>query len=253
MPRQPEQLLASPPLIFDPPPRRTYDYLSDGDAYCLEPRRSTDTDRVLKHRNSTPKAEGREPGRGVKPRPMVARPAARRSRRKHSKQDLETQRNTEDASATYWQDDRQNEAEGPGLAESHAHIVVDSDVSEDTEERPSSEYELELNEEDADKAGLSALLQDVKEQGRSKTRAEPRSLAFQGRQPLRSVKLCFVGHARAGKTSTLRALADRRREPSRRAREGWSQGGIAKKVVESFDPEQPSTHGPVLKRLKDRV
>ncbi|CAJ1385843.1 unnamed protein product [Effrenium voratum] len=229
MPRQPEQLLASPPLIFDPPPRRTYDYLSDGDAYCLEPRRSTDTDRVLKHRNSTPKAEGREPGRGVKPRPMVARPAARRSRRKHSKQDLETQRNTEDASATYWQDDRQNEAEGPGLAESHAHIVVDSDVSEDTEERPSSEYELELNEEDADKAGLSALLQDVKEQGPSSVSAFRAALA-EGRQPLRSVKLCFVGHARAGKTSTLRALADR-----------------------SFDPEQPSTHGPVLKRLKDRV
>lgn len=39
-------------------------------------------------------------------------------------------------------------------------------------------------------------------------------------QPLQSVKLCFVGHARAGKTSTLSSLAGR-----------------------GFDQNQPSTHG----------
>lgn len=41
-----------------------------------------------------------------------------------------------------------------------------------------------------------------------------------GAQQLRTVKLCFVGHARAGKTSTLLALAGR-----------------------DFNPSQPSTHG----------
>ena len=42
----------------------------------------------------------------------------------------------------------------------------------------------------------------------------------EGEQHLHSVKLCFVGHARAGKTSTLSALAGR-----------------------PFDPDQPSTEG----------
>ena len=32
----------------------------------------------------------------------------------------------------------------------------------------------------------------------------------QGVQPLHSVQLCLVGHARAGKTSTLRSLSGRR-------------------------------------------
>eukprot|EP00434_Breviolum_minutum_P033522 symbB.v1.2.029665.t1/scaffold3277.1/size59865/4 len=41
-----------------------------------------------------------------------------------------------------------------------------------------------------------------------------------GTQPLHSVKLCLVGHARAGKTSTLRSLSGRH-----------------------FDPNQQSTHG----------
>jgi len=42
----------------------------------------------------------------------------------------------------------------------------------------------------------------------------------EGSQRIQAVKLCFVGHARAGKTSTLRALAGQR-----------------------FDPSEPSTHG----------
>lgn len=40
MPSSPRQLVSSPPLLFCPPPRRTYDYLqSDDEIDCAEPRR----------------------------------------------------------------------------------------------------------------------------------------------------------------------------------------------------------------------
>ncbi|CAL1144792.1 unnamed protein product, partial [Cladocopium goreaui] len=64
-----------------------------------------------------------------------------------------------------------------------------------------------------------ALAQDLKRQGPAAMRAF-RTAMKEGVQPLHSVKLCLVGHARAGKTSTLRSLSGR-----------------------DFNPKQQSTHG----------
>ncbi|CAE8585121.1 unnamed protein product, partial [Polarella glacialis] len=71
----------------------------------------------------------------------------------------------------------------------------------------------------SDEPWAERILADLRAQGPRALKAFQTALA-EGDQPLRSVKLCFVGHARAGKTSTLLALAGR-----------------------AFDPEQPSTHG----------
>lgn len=63
------------------------------------------------------------------------------------------------------------------------------------------------------------LTQDVRRQCPNAIAAFNKALA-EGEQKLSTVKLCFVGHARAGKTSTLLALAG-----------------------QAFNPTQPSTHG----------
>lgn len=210
MPKQPPELLASPPLIFCPPPRRTYDCLTDGDTDCVEPRRSLDSTPATRPRRARPpiarpiaegkssSAAGSSVGNAEK---LTNAPKLKRrvSTQKHSKQDLQTQASSEDFSATYWQTEELNESG----------------------EEPTSQLEMEVEEWvlDEEVPLHEALAQDLKRQGPAAMRAF-RTAMKEGVQPLHSVKLCLVGHARAGKTSTLRSLSGR-----------------------DFNPNQQSTHG----------
>jgi len=202
------EVLASPPMIFSPPPRRTYDCLKDGDLDCVEPRRSSTPSHGPRVRRTTsknkpawtaPKAEG---AAGTQPGPKLKKIERRGSTQKHSKQDLQTQASSEDFSATFWQEqDDLQDSEGE-MAEIE---VLGSEVDEWV-----LEEQVPLHE---------ALLKDLQRQGSAAIRAFHTAMA-KGTQPLHSVKLCLVGHARAGKTSTLRSLSGRH-----------------------FDPNQQSTHG----------
>lgn len=209
MPKHPpDELLASPPLIFCPPPRRTYDCLTDGDTDCVEPRRSlesTGPSRVRRVRPAAPKAEGKSStsaGSSVgNAEKLTNAPKLKRkvSTQKHSKQDLQTQASSEDFSATYWQTEELNES---------GEEVISS-----------LEMEVEEWVLDGEVPLHEALAHDLKRQGPAAMRAF-RTAMKEGVQPLHSVKLCLVGHARAGKTSTLRSLSGR-----------------------DFNPNQQSTHG----------
>eukprot|EP00435_Cladocopium_sp_Y103_P037112 s328_g9.t1 len=220
MPKQPpDELLASPPLIFCPPPRRTYDCLkTDGDTDCVEPRRRSHLDSTpLRPRRARPQAEGKSSSKATgssvgNAEKLTNAPKLKRrvSTQKHSKQDLQTQASSEDFSATYWQTEELNESGEEPMPQDLELVNPEGPIEIEVEEWILDEEEVPLHE---------ALALDLKRQGPAAMRAF-RTAMKEGVQPLHSVKLCLVGHARAGKTSTLRSLSGR-----------------------DFNPNQQSTHG----------
>jgi len=129
------------------------------------------------------------------------------------------------------------QARGEDMTEPETEYDGDTDEVEVAEESTSAAFAQALlrqcggDDLDVDDRSLQTrqLIEDLKGHGPGAMAAFKSALA-DGQQPLNSVKLCFVGHARAGKTSTLRSLAGR-----------------------AFNAEEPSTHGVETASLRNEL
>mmetsp|Transcript_121670 Transcript_121670/g.234639 ORF Transcript_121670/g.234639 Transcript_121670/m.234639 type:complete len:1500 (-) Transcript_121670:43-4542(-) len=121
-------------------------------------------------------------------------------------------------------------------------------ISDDSEKQPVADMlpGSDLNALAANQLTLQErLIRDLKNQDPSAMATLNKALA-EASQPIHSVKLCFVGHARAGKTSTLLALVGRDFNPAQPSTHGVDTCSITQEMVEA-----PTADGSPWKQLPD--